>query len=74
MDLTAGQVLQGSIQQTLSEHWDGSSWSVVSSPNNNNSNNRLHGITVTPDGTLWAVGTTGVFTRPERTLILRKNP
>ena len=71
---TAGQVLQGSIQQTLSEHWDGSSWSFVSSPNNNNSNNRLHGITVTPNGTLWAVGTTGVFGQPERTLILRKNP
>src|SRR6266571_2474826 len=71
---TAGQVLQGSIQQTLSEHWNGSSWSFVSSPNNNNSNNRLHGITVTPNGTLWAVGTTGVFGQPERTLILRKNP
>src|SRR5205807_2145392 len=71
---TAGQVLQGSIQQTLSEHWDGSSWSFVSTPNNNNSNNRLHGITVTPNGTLWAVGTTGVFGQPERTLILRKNP
>ncbi len=71
---TAGQVLQGSVQQTLSEHWDGSSWSFVSSPNNNNSNNRLHGITVTPNGTLWAVGTTGVFGQPERTLILRKNP
>jgi len=71
---TAGQVLQGSIQQTLSEHWDGSSWSFVSTPNNNNSNNRLHGITVTPSGTLWAVGTTGVFGQPERTLILRKNP
>src|SRR6266704_3063424 len=71
---TAGQVLQGSVQQTLSEHWDGSSWSFVSSPNNNNSNNRLHGITVPPNGNLWAVGTTGVFGQPERTLILRKNP
>ena len=35
---------------------------------------RLHGITATPNGTLWTVGTTGVFARPERTLILRKNP
>ena len=34
----------------------------------------LHGITVTPNGTLWSVGTTGVFAKPERTFILRKNP
>jgi hypothetical protein len=74
---TAGQFivpLQGSAQQTLTESWDGSSWSVVASPNVQRSNNRLHGIAATPNGTLWAGGTTGVFSRPERTLILRKNP
>src|SRR5947208_2900163 len=74
---TAGQYivpLQGSAQFTLTENWDGSNWNFVPSPNAQNSNNRLHGITATPNGTLWAVGTTGVFTRPERTLILRKNP
>jgi hypothetical protein len=47
-------------------------WEIIA--DNLSKNNRLHGITATPDGTLWAVGTTGVFTRPERTLILRKNP
>jgi len=36
--------------------------------------NRLHGIAATPTDALWAVGTTGVFGKPERTLILRKNP
>jgi len=74
---TAGQYigpLQGSAQFTLTENWDGSNWNFVPSPNAPNSNNRLHGITATPNGTLWAVGTTGVFTRPERTLILRKTP
>jgi hypothetical protein len=74
---TAGQhivPIQGSAQFTLTENWDGSQWNFVSSPNAQNSNNRLHGITVTPGGTLWSVGTTGVFTRPERTLILRKTP
>ena len=74
---TAGQYivpLQGSAQFTLTENWDGSNWNFVPSPNAQNSNNRLHGITATPDGTLWAVGTTGVFTRPEHTLILRRNP
>jgi hypothetical protein len=74
---TAGQYivpLQGSAEFTLTENWDGSNWNFVPSPNKQNSNNRLHGITATPDGTLWAVGTTGVFGRPERTLILQKNP
>jgi hypothetical protein len=66
--------LQGSAQQTLTENWNGSSWSIVASPNAPNSNNRLHGITATPNGTLWAVGTTGVFGNPERTLVLRNNP
>ncbi len=66
--------LQGSAQFTLTENWDGSNWNFVPSPNAENSNNRLHGITATPGGTLWAVGTTGVFTRPERTLILRRTP
>src|SRR6266498_3788887 len=62
---TAGQYivpLQGSAQFTLTENWDGSNWNFVPSPNAPNSNNRLHGITATPNGTLWAVGTTGVFT------------
>jgi hypothetical protein len=74
---TAGQYivpLQGSAQFTLTENWNGSNWNFVPSPNAQNSNNRLHGITATPNGTLWAVGTTGVFTRPERTLILRNSP
>ena len=74
---TAGQFvlpLQGSAQQTLTENWNGSSWNVVASPDAPNSNNRLHSITATPNGTLWAVGTVGVFGKPEKTLILRKSP
>lgn len=66
--------LQGSAEQTLTEHWDGASWSVVASPDVKNSNNRLAEVTVTPDGTLWAAGTTGVFGKPEKTLILTKPP
>ena len=74
---TAGQYIvpiEGSAQFTLTENWDGSSWNFVASPNKKNSNNRLHGITVTPNGTLWAVGTTGVFGKAERTLTMRKSP
>lgn len=74
---TAGQYivpLEGSAQHTLTETWDGSGWNFVASPNKNRSNNRLHSITATPNGSLWSVGTTGVFAKPERTLILRKTP
>ena len=74
---TAGQYIvpiEGSAQNTLTENWDGTNWNFVPSPDNRNSNNRLQGITVTPNGTLWSVGTTGVFAKPEQTLILRKEP
>lgn len=74
---TAGQYIvpiEGSAQQTLTENWDGTNWNFIPSPDKRNSNNRLHGITVTPNGTLWSVGTTGVFAKPERTLILQKAP
>jgi len=74
---TAGQYIvpiEGSAEFTLTENWNGLNWNFVASPNKNNSNNRLHGITVTPNGTIWSVGTTGVFAKPERTLIMRKSP
>jgi hypothetical protein len=70
---TAGQFIQNSAQQTLTEHWDGSTWTLVPSPDPESSSNRLSGIAATPKGTLWAVGTTGVFGQPERTLILRRS-
>jgi hypothetical protein len=66
--------LLGSAEQTLVEHWDGVSWSVVSSPNARNSNNRLSGATLTPNGNLWSVGTVGRFGKAERTLSLMKTP
>ncbi|HKP04191.1 MAG TPA: hypothetical protein VJU77_12630 [Chthoniobacterales bacterium] len=68
---TTGQFNQDSVQKTLTEHWNGSAWTSVPSPNPESSSNRLQGIAVTSKGTLWAVGTTGVFGQPERTLILR---
>jgi hypothetical protein len=67
-------LISGAQQQTLTEHWDGTSWSIVSSPNARNSNNRLSGLAVTPGGTLWAVGTVGKFTKPEKTLAMTKVP
>jgi len=42
--------------QTLIEHWDGSSWTVVSSPNAGNHENYLYSVTASGPNNLWAVG------------------
>jgi hypothetical protein len=44
--------------QTLIEHWNGSSWSIVSSPNNNNprQDNVLNGLKCVSASDCWAVG------------------
>jgi hypothetical protein len=44
-------------QRTLIEHWDGNSWSVVPSPNvENSSQNVLTGVAVAGANDVWAVG------------------
>lgn len=46
-----------SYEQTLIEHWNGSSWSVVSSPNEGQYNNDLESVARIPGTTqVWAVG------------------
>jgi hypothetical protein len=50
----------------LTEHWDGSSWSVVPSPNplpTSKGNNFLTGVTALSSTDAWAVGATLDFTR-----------
>jgi hypothetical protein len=43
--------------QTLTEHWNGSSWSIVSSPNSSGTeNNSLSGLACTSASNCWAVG------------------
>jgi hypothetical protein len=44
---------------TLIEHWDGSSWSIVSSPNPDTDLNELHSISGVASNDLWAVGGRG---------------
>ncbi len=44
-------------QQTLIEHWDGNSWSIVDSPNVGLCHNELTGVTVVSSNDIWAVGT-----------------
>ena len=45
-----------SVSQTLVEHWDGSSWTVVPSPNVGSGANALLAVATRPAGDVWAVG------------------
>src|SRR6266699_2104596 len=44
------------VKQTLIEHWNGSSWTIVSSPNPDPQQNELHSIAGVASNDLWAVG------------------
>jgi hypothetical protein len=46
----------GGGQATLTEHWDGTSWRIINSPNPGNFSNGLFGATALSDGTVAAVG------------------
>ena len=50
-----------SANQTLIEHWNGSAWSVVPSPNAGGTgvNNQLNGIAALSSSAAWAVGASG---------------
>jgi hypothetical protein len=41
--------------KTLTEHWDGMSWSIITSPNPGTVN-EIFGVTALSDGTVTAVG------------------
>ena len=41
---------------TLIEHWNGISWSIVTSPNNGTSGLQLNGVTCASASDCWAVG------------------
>lgn len=46
----------GVIDQTLSEHWNGSAWSVVSTPNVGSLGSELLAVSAVADNNVWAVG------------------
>jgi hypothetical protein len=47
----------GGVTKTLTEHWDGNSWSIVLSPNGSGGDNYLYGVTCVSGADCWAVGT-----------------
>jgi hypothetical protein len=56
------------IDRTLTEHWNGATWSVVASPNVGANDNLLNGVSATT-GDVWTVGSSDVFAH---TLALRE--
>jgi hypothetical protein len=56
------------IDRTLTEHWNGSAWSVVASPNVGGNDNLLNGVSATT-GDVWTVGSSEVTAH---TLALRE--
>jgi hypothetical protein len=44
------------VDHTLIEQWDGTAWSLVSSPNVGTDRNDLYAVAALPDGETWAVG------------------
>ncbi len=51
-----GYYHHGSVDQTLTEHWSGTSWNPVSSLNVGTSNNQLSGVSAVSSNDVWAVG------------------
>jgi hypothetical protein len=54
---------------TLIEHWDGSTWKVMSSPNANSTGNVLSGIAGKSATDIWAVGDIVAPNTPVKTLV-----
>lgn len=52
-----GSLFEHGFTQTLIEHWNGSTWQRVKSPNIADENNQLTGISSHSADDLWAVGT-----------------
>lgn len=48
-----------SVNQTLAEHWNGSNWTIVATPNQGASNNQLRAVKAIASNDVWAVGSYG---------------
>jgi hypothetical protein len=65
-----GSYGQGAPSRTLVEHWDGTSWSVVPSPNKGPFPNSLTAVDAVAADDIWAAGTWFTKAFVDRTLIL----
>jgi hypothetical protein len=54
---TVGEVFSANfVGTTLAEHWDGSTWNTVPTPNAGQSFNTLNAVTAVSNSNVWAVG------------------
>jgi hypothetical protein len=58
---STGAVSEGTGQTTMIEHWDGTSWTRVASPNATGSANILSAVTIVSHDDAWAVGLTTAY-------------
>ena len=68
-----GDYLPGTARLTLIEHWTGTAWRQVASPDPSHDNNVLDGIAATSAKNAWAVGWVGNSQNASQTLILHWN-
>ncbi|HEX9988721.1 MAG TPA: hypothetical protein VGE45_09625 [Chloroflexia bacterium] len=70
-----GSYYSGSNQYTLTEHWNGSAWSIVPSPNPspNGGGNVLLDVSVVSRDDIWAVGTYNTPGNLNKTLVMHWN-
>ncbi|HYO48644.1 MAG TPA: hypothetical protein VEW94_02235 [Chloroflexia bacterium] len=54
-----GYSVKGNIASTMTQHWDGTAWRVVPSPNPNAGHNQLDGVAAISADNVWAVGSSG---------------
>jgi hypothetical protein len=59
---------------TLTEHWDGTSWSIIPSPDPTPDEDGVFGVTALSDGTVVAVGTQVDTDRNQFTPLILQNP
>ena len=52
----AGFSSNGTTNQTLIEHWNGTAWRLVASPNPSSTRNVLNGVAASSATNAWAVG------------------
>jgi hypothetical protein len=65
----------GGKSGTLIFHWDGTAWTLVTSPNPGSGTNLLEGVSARSGGDAWAVGNYSSYLNPgaSRTLVLHWN-
>jgi hypothetical protein len=61
--------IDASHKRTLIEHWNGSTWRIVPSPNRRGVTNDLNGVAALAPDDVWAVGYSAAYATTGRTLV-----